>query len=109
MLWEQRTFNTSVDIDDGFVHDTIEPSNRYTVAEWEDLIDVGDIEFSKDEIARMPAGSAQLYSNGDGYSGSLEVFHELHCLVSRNAISLPTLVILKYVRSESTSSTLLWS
>jgi hypothetical protein len=79
---ERRTFNTSVNVENGSVIDTIFPKTSLTSADWDAVLDVGKIRLSANEIARMPAGSAYLYKDGDGYAGNLEVFHEMHCLVS---------------------------
>jgi hypothetical protein len=65
---------------------------------------VGKIRVSEDEIARMPFGSAQLYSDGDGYAGVLEVFHELHCLVSGRCTQQSMLPLLLTVNNSRIDS-----
>ncbi len=50
--------------------------------DWESVLDVGVIRISEEEMARIPAETAHLYGEEEGYAGILEVFHQLHCLVS---------------------------
>lgn len=77
MVWEQRTFNSSVNIAEGFVTDYFHPASPTTSADWASVLDVMDIKISDAELARMPKGTAPLFYNGkqDGDVGVLEVFH----------------------------------
>ena len=50
--------------------------------DWEASLDVGVIRVTDEEMSRMPTETAHLYGSEEGYAGILEVFHQLHCLVS---------------------------
>ena len=50
--------------------------------DWEASLDVGVIRIADEEMSRMPTETAHLYGGEEGYAGILEVFHQLHCLVS---------------------------
>ena len=60
----------------------MEASSPTLGEDWESVLDVGVIRISEEEIARIPAETAHLYGEEEGYAGILEVFHQLHCLVS---------------------------
>ena len=66
----------------GTVNDTVGSSGPMLGEDWESVLDVGVIRISEEEIARMPAETAHLYGEEEGYAGILEVFLQLHCLVS---------------------------
>jgi hypothetical protein len=74
--------NTTVDVPNGNVADVVFPKRDSTTEKWDSIVNVGRIRLSEDEIARLPPSTAELYRQRDGYAGTLEVFHELHCLVS---------------------------
>ena len=77
-----RPFRSSVDVELGIVNDTVGSSGPTLGEDWESVLDVGVIRISEEEIARIPAETAHLYGEDEGYAGILEVFHQLHCLVS---------------------------
>jgi hypothetical protein len=83
IVWERRTFNSSVDIAAGFVTDWFFPESPTTTADWESLLNVGEIHVTDEERDKMGLKTAHLY-NEDGYAGVVEVFHQLHCLVCRS-------------------------
>ena len=75
-------FRSSVDVEHGTVNDTVESSGPMLGKDWESVLDVGVIRISEEEIARLPADTARLYGEEEGYAGILDVFHQFHCLVS---------------------------
>lgn len=83
IIWESRTFRSTVDEIQGLVTDHVTPSSPVIAAEWGSLLDVGEIRLSEAEAARLSQGTAGLYGGEDGYAGVLEVFHQLHCLVGK--------------------------
>lgn len=81
IIWESRTFNSTVDEINGLVTDRITPSSPIMTADWGSVLDVGEIRLSEAEAAKLSQDTAKLYGGEDGYAGVLEVFHQLHCLV----------------------------
>lgn len=57
-------------------------SSLHAFEDWSDSLDLGEISLSKEDISRMPASMAAHYADKEEPSGVLEVFHQLHCLVS---------------------------
>ncbi|KAJ8117421.1 hypothetical protein OPT61_g1377 [Boeremia exigua] len=80
IVWERRTFNSTVDEAQGIVVDRFGPSTPTMSADWGSVLDVGEIRLSAEEAARLPKGTAHVYGPEKGYAGVLEVFHQLHCL-----------------------------
>jgi hypothetical protein len=87
-VWESRTFNSSIDAIEGTVTDSVTPASPITSADWGSILDVGEIRLSEEEANRLSKGTARLYGGEEGYAGVLEVFHQLHCLVSPQPQSL---------------------
>jgi Mycotoxin biosynthesis protein UstYa len=82
IVWERRTFNSSVDIAAGSVTDWFRPESPSLTADWESVLDVGRIRVTDEERAKMDLKTTRLREE-DGYAGTVEVFHQLHCLASR--------------------------
>ncbi|KAJ4144820.1 hypothetical protein LMH87_003690 [Akanthomyces muscarius] len=80
IIWETRTFNSTVDEKSGVVEDLFTPSSHTTAADWESILDVGEIRLTNAEAARLSQNTSHLYGGEDGYAGVLEVFQQLDCL-----------------------------
>ncbi|OAA78194.1 hypothetical protein LEL_05017 [Akanthomyces lecanii RCEF 1005] len=80
IIWETRTFNSTVDEKSGVVADLFTPSSHTTAADWESILDVGEIRLTNAEAARLSQNTSHLYGGEDGYAGVLEVFQQLDCL-----------------------------
>lgn len=87
IIWETRTFNSTVDEKSGVVEDLFTPSSHTTAADWESILDVGEIRLTNAEAARLSQNTSHLYGGEDGYAGVLEVFQQLDCLVSKLSFS----------------------
>ncbi|QDS76510.1 hypothetical protein FKW77_005690 [Venturia effusa] len=77
IIWQQTTFNTSVDIAKGFATDWFDPTSPEVSADWFSKLNVGHISISDEEAIHLPKETAH---DEHGYIGVLEVFHQLHCL-----------------------------
>ena len=84
MRWQIHIdlFSSSVNIERDTVNDTFGSSGPSTEEDWESSLNVGVIRITDEEMSRMPIETAHLYGSVEGYADILEVFHQLHCLVS---------------------------
>jgi hypothetical protein len=82
IVWERRTFNSSVDIAAGSVTDWFHPESPTTTADWDKLLDVRRVRITEEERDKMGLKTTHLRED-DGYAGVIEVFHQLHCLVRK--------------------------
>lgn len=92
-------FSSSVDIERGTVNDTFGSSHPSTEEDWESSLDVGVIRITDEEMSRMPTETAHLYGGEEGYEGILELFHQLHCLVSFSRIVFESCIPSQNVRT----------
>ncbi|KAL2129874.1 hypothetical protein VTI74DRAFT_7185 [Chaetomium olivicolor] len=55
-------------------------SNEKTDALWDSLLDVGVIALNAAQISHLSPPPARLADGQDGWAGTFEVFHQVHCL-----------------------------
>ena len=58
----------------------------YCDLELADMLVVGLLQLDKRQASLLGAATALEYGSNDSYVGVLEVFHQIHCLVSRIAL-----------------------
>lgn len=76
-------FASAIETTPRVLNDTVDAGSSFHAFEdWSHSLDIGEISLSKEDISRMPVSMAAHYANKEEPSGELEVFHQLHCLVS---------------------------
>lgn len=61
IIWESRTFNSTIDERQRTVVDHTTPTSPILTADWGALLDVGEIRLSEEEAARLAQGTAHVY------------------------------------------------